>query len=1138
MEELGEDLLFDEKTTHILIPVKGMTCKSCVNSILSVVSPLSGVSSCEISLEKEEANIIYDPTKVTKAKIIEIIEDCGFNVPTDENILALENSLLAEILLGSSNAQSVITLPVKGMTCMSCVNSITNALKLIKGIQSVDISLKDEQATVEFDSGKLTKEKIIEVIEDCGFVVPIVTSKKSNDLSQIVPDTNIFANIALKTPPSKQSTFPLISVNSHSFSSESIRVAQLKVQGMTCASCVNSIERSLGASSGIISVKVSLLAERATIEYNSEIVDEKRIEEMINSIGFDASLIIQKRQDTAELRIFGLSSGACLSTLEQELCKSRGVLKVSIILEIEKALIQFDKEILGLRDIVNLIKELGYHAVLWDNTRNAQLESLNRTREIGEWRNSFFRSLAFAFPVFIICMILPEFEWGSKLVGKKLLPGIYSGDLTSLILTIPVQFGVGKRFYKSSYKALKHGTATMDVLVALGTSSAFFFSCFGMFYALFDPMHIKPSTFFDTSTMLITFVTLGRYLENVAKGKTSAALSKLMSLTPSTTTIIHKDPKIGEIISEEKIFTELVQVGDIAKILPGDKIPADGTVISGASTINESLITGEVEPVDKQPGDPVIGGTVNCLGTFEMQVTRAGNDTALAQIVKLVEEAQTSKAPIQEFADTVAGYFVPVVITLAIITFFIWIVLSHLLNPVPEIFHHESSYFVVCLKLCISVVVVACPCALGLSTPTAMMVGTGVGAQNGILIKGGGPLEAGNKVTKVVFDKTGTLTKGQLHVVQHEILSDNLSLSAEKFFAIVGAAESSSEHPLGRAISQFGKTRLGIEHYDAEITDFHAIPGSGIECNVLHNASYSLPNGSIKSIPKSSTATSYNVLIGNASFLTDHHQIVIPKSAIVMMEAQEQQAHTAVLVAINNSFTGLIFLSDTIKPEAKLTVAALHNMGISVAMVTGDQELTARAIAAKCGITEIHAGISPKGKTKIIKSLQRSGNIVAMVGDGINDSPALAAANVGIALCSGTDIAMEAADIILMGHDLTDVVAALDLSRSIFRRIKMNFMWACVYNILGIPLAMGFFVPWGYHLNPMVAGAAMAFSSVSVVCSSLMLRFWQKPQWIDDGKSGVERVKSRDNSWFNGIVHRNKQRSKQGYDRVPIGEDI
>ncbi|KAF0358387.1 heavy metal translocatin [Gigaspora margarita] len=1070
----------------VILPVQGMTCHSCVSSITNALNIVQGVNKVVVSLEKENATVEYDEELIKEQDIIKVIENCGFDVPNNDKI-------------------KTVILPVQGMTCHSCVNSITNALNIVQGINNVVVSLEKENATVEYDEELIKEQDIIKVIENCGFDVPIKSN--GNLISPLSSEFAPFTDVAL-TSPYKES-FQLKTIKTHTFDPDKIRVCQIQVRGMTCASCVNNIEKHLRGVSGIESIKVSLLAERAVVEYVIDIIDDQKIAEIINGIGFEASPIQPKREDKVEVQIFGMQNSRNVDEIKQGLCKVPGIFNVSIDFDTTIGIIEFNKEQIGIRDIVDKIENFGVSVLIYDNSQKTQLESLARTREITEWRKAFYQSLTFAIPVFIVSMVLPGFAWGSILVDVMLLPGIYSGDLISLILTIPVQFGVGKRFYVTSYKALKHRSATMDVLIVLGTTSAFAFSCFVMFYALIFYPHNRPSSvFFDTSTMLITFVTLGRYLENLAKGKTSVALSKLMSLTPAVTTIYIKDPKTGDIIEEKKIPTELVQVGDMVKIVPGDKIPADGTVISGHSTVDESMVTGEADPVTKRPGDLVIGGTVNELGTFDMEVTRAGSDTALSQIVKLVEEAQTSKAPIQEFADTVAGYFVPVVIGLGGLTFVGWMILTKIMYPLPEIFTHNDSYFMVCLKLCISVIVVACPCALGLSTPTAVMVGTGVGAQNGILIKSGGALETGHKITKVVFDKTGTLTKGQLDVVHYELMIKNPELTKERFFEIIGAAETSSEHPLGRSITNYGKRLLCIETYNADVSNFESFSGLGIKCTV-----------SLKT--NSSFIKTYDVVIGNEQFLTQRNKIVLSESIITLKETHERLGRTSVLVSIDKELVGLIFLSDIIKPESKIAVGALKRMGIDVIMVTGDQMLTAQAIASQCGIdeTKIHAGVSPKGKTQIIQNIQHEGrgNIVAMVGDGINDSPALAAANLGIALCSGTDIAIEAADVVLMRSDMTDVVASIDLSRTIFKRIRLNFIWACLYNLLGIPFAMGLFLPWGYHLHPMMAGFAMACSSVSVVCSSLMLRWWTKPIWVDDGKGGVRREKG-DGGLINTII--------------------
>lgn len=661
-----------------------------------------------------------------------------------------------------------------------------------------------------------------------------------------------------------------------------------------------------------------------------------------------------------------------------------------------------------------------------------------------------------------------------------------------------------------------------------------------MFFALFSSdLNYHPQTFFDTSTMLITFVSLGRYIENLAKGKTSAALTDLMALTPSSATIFTDPQAEGEELKAcsltRKIPTELVQVGDVVLLVPGEKIPADGSVISGSSSVDESMVTGEALPVPKQVDSQVIGGTVNGLGTITFRVTRAGANTALSQIVKLVEDAQTSKAPIQQFADRVAGIFVPIVISLSLLTFFTWMVISMLRSSgsLPDVFHSPGvSKLGVCLKLCISVVVVACPCALGLSTPTAVMVGTGVGSKNGILIKGGKALEACRDVRRVVLDKTGTITEGKMKVTAMcwapsaslapttrlppatdldtaSTLSRTTSaspLQRHTVLSLLSLSESRSEHPLAIAIAAYGRealsnARLSPPH--GEVIQFESVPGQGVEAVIR------LTNGRAEErlrIGKFeytlSTGSKTSEAFGSST---------LPPIFRDFEENQMDNARTVIFVSIVRNDAAIpvlaVALSDSPKLSSSHAIAALSRMGIKVTMLTGDALPTARSIAREVGIHEheVYAGRSPKGKAKIVRELiERDGGGVAMVrpplmypalltcheqvGDGINDSPALVAASLGIALSSGTSVAIEAADLVLMRSDLLDVVAALDLGRTIFSKIKANLLWACCYNILMIPLAMGVLLPWNIHLHPMMAALAMAFSSVSVVASSLTLK--------------------------------------------------
>lgn len=697
-----------------------------------------------------------------------------------------------------------------------------------------------------------------------------------------------------------------------------------------------------------------------------------------------------------------MTCSACTSTIESGLRAIPGITNVAVSLATNTAKIEFDRSMIGAREMVGHVEDMGFDAVVSNDDDATQLRSLQRTKEIQEWRTRFWRSFAFAAPVFLVGMVFPHISFLRPIVQYKLATGLFLGDIISLILTTPSQFWLGQKFYRNAYKSLRHGSATMDVLVTVGTTSAYTYSLFAIIAAPFnsDPTY-KPSVFFDTSTMLIMFVSLGRYLENKAKGRTSAALTDLMALSPSMATIYTDAPACTQ---EKRIATELLQPGDICKLVPGDKVPADGTVLRGTSSIDESAVTGEPVPVLKQVGDIVIGGTVNGLGTFDMTVTRAGKDTALAQIVQLVEDAQTSKAPIQAFADRVAGYFVPSVLSLALITFIVWMVLSHVLpeNSLPTLFHmHGTSKFAVCLKLCISVVVVACPCALGLSTPTAIMVGTGVGAQNGILIKGGRALEASKKIRRIMLDKTGTVTEGKMRVAefawvasdsQNAEIGENLPLSAScvdgvttraALLAMVAASEARSEHPLAKATAVYGKeivAESGIIIPEVNIATFESIPGAGVRSGITLAGS----------------STFYSVFIGSARFISqsDYDAERLPAPLADFTERETRQGRTVIYVSLASSPSAAqkstahprpalaLSLSDMPKPSSARAIKALQDMGMEVNLMTGDGRTTALAIAEEVGIPPegVWAGMSPKGKAKIVAELmKKDGGGVAMV---------------------------------------------------------------------------------------------------------------------------------------------------------------
>ncbi|KAL6706437.1 Cu(2+)-transporting P-type ATPase [Coniothyrium glycines] len=1096
------------------LKVEGMTCGACTSAIEKGFEGVNGVGNVSISLVMERAVIQHDPDVISADEVRETIEDRGFDAEVLSTDLPVTQSPEDHFLSDSEDEDedfmtkniSTTTLSVGGMTCGACTSAVEGAFKDVAGIKSFSISLLSERAVIEHDASILPAAKLAETIEDVGFDAEVLDTVKASGVSK----------------------------KSRSRRKQKTMTTTLAVEGMTCGACTSAIESGFKDVEGVYQFNISLLANRAVLVHDPSKLTEGQIVEIIEDRGFDAKVIssvdgsVQQSSSNngpVHLKIYGLPNANAAEDLEGLLRKRSGITSATVNFSTSRATIQREPQIVGLRAIVESIEEAGYNALVADSDdNNAQLESLAKTKEIQEWRHAVIFSAWFAVPVFLTSMIFPMFLPFLNYGGIRIIPGLYVGDVVCMALTIPVQFGIGKRFYVSAFKSLSHGSPTMDVLVVLGTSAAFFFSCASMLVSLLVSPHTKPTTLFDTSTMLITFISLGRYLENSAKGQTSKALSRLMSLAPSMATI-YADPiaaakaaegwdavdeKLtrssidGNAVEERVIATELIEVGDVVILRPGDKIPADGTVIRGESYLDESMVTGEAMPILKKKGALLMAGTVNGNGRLEFVVTRAGRDTQLSQIVRLVQEAQTSRAPIQRLADTVAGYFVPIIITLGLATFVAWMVLSHVLPYPPKVFldHASGGKLMVCVKLCIAVIVFACPCALGLATPTAVMVGTGVGAEQGILVKGGAALETATKITHVVFDKTGTLTVGKMSVSKADIVGEWANAQKKNlWWTLIGLAEMGSEHPIARAIVLNAKEqlRLGPDGIlDGSVGDFEAVIGKGIVANV--------------EAAVTGERTRYRVLVGNATFLTSegvHVPIVdvdeVQENAATANTRGQQNRSAGITIihtAIGTTYTGTLSLSDTIKPSARAAILALQRLGITTSIVTGDTSASALVVAAAVGIdsASVHASATPADKKAIVADLQSRGEIVGMVGDGINDSPALASADIGIALSTGTDVAMEAASIVLMSNtDLLAIPASLVLSRAIFFRIKLNLAWACMYNFIGLPFAMGFFLPWGLSLHPMAAGAAMACSSVSVVVSSLHLRFWRRPAWMKLG---------------------------------------
>ncbi len=740
----------------------------------------------------------------------------------------------------------------------------------------------------------------------------------------------------------------------------------------------------------------------------------------------------EARQDRIDLPIVGMSCASCVQNIEKALLQMRGVTKAAVNLATEKAKIEYIPSETSLEEIKETIEQTGYKVLKVPPEEELEdMERVVREKEYKRLKRKFLIGLALAVIIFL----------GSSTHWFPWIPDFLSNFFVLWALATPVQFWIGWQFYRGAWGAFKHRNADMNTLIAVGTSAAYLYSVVAtVFPSLFATAGIEPKVYFDTSAIIIVLILFGRLLEARAKGQTSEAIKKLIGLQPKTARVI-RDGKELDIPVEE------VLVGDEIVVRPGEKIPVDGVVTRGKSAVDESMITGESMPMRKEAGDEVIGATINKTGSFQFKATKVGKDTALAQIIKLVQDAQGSKAPIQRLADIIAGYFVPIVISIAIAAFIIWFNFG----PKPALTFALLNF--------VAVMIIACPCALGLATPTAVMVGTGKGAENGILIKGGESLETAHKVNTIVFDKTGTLTKGEPEVTN--IVSLN-SLSEQEILEYAASAEKTSEHPLGEAIIRSAKAKK-IEPSDPE--DFRAVEGHGIEARV----------------------DGREILVGNKK-LMENRGVKIGD----LEEKAEQLAaegKTPVFISLDGRAAGLIAVADTLKENSLQAVEKLRKLGLEVVMLTGDNRKTAEAIARKAGIERVLSEVLPEDKVHEIKKLQSEGKKVAMVGDGINDAPALAQADIGIAIGSGTDVAVEASDITLIKDDLRGVVSAIELSKKTIKIIKQNLFWAFFYNSAGIPIAAGLLYPFfGILLNPIFASAAMAFSSVSVVSNSLRLR--------------------------------------------------
>jgi len=816
-------------------------------------------------------------------------------------------------------------------------------------------------------------------------------------------------------------------------SAKGLERIDLPITGMSCASCALKIEKGLAKVEGVSQATVNFAAEKATVVFHPDQTDVSHLIEKVKDLGYGAKV------EKVTLPIQGMTCASCVNKVEKALNSVKGVVQASVNFATERASVEYIPEVVTIKDLKKAVEEAGYQVLKVKEEDIVEKERLAREMELSRLKLKFILGAILLAPILLLM-------YGASFLEKWIGLSKEANFFLQFLLATPVQFWVGWQFYVGFWKATKHKTSDMNTLIAVGTSAAYLYSLIVTFVPhLIMVKGLMMDVYFDTSAAIIVLILLGRFLEARAKGKTSEAIKKLIGLQPKTARVIRNG-------NEVDIPVEEVILGDIVVVRPGEKIPVDGIVREGYSSVDESMVTGESLPVEKKVGDIAIGATINKTGTFKFEATKVGKDTVLSQIVRLVQEAQGSKPPIARMVDVIASYFVPVVISIAIVTFIVW----YFFGPHPALTYAFLNF--------VAVLIIACPCALGLATPTSIMVGTGKGAENGILIRGAEALETAHQLNTIVLDKTGTLTKGEPSVTD---IIESKNFTKKEVLTLAASAEKGSEHPLGESIIKKAKEE-DLSFLPSK--DFHAIPGHGIEAMI----------------------DSKKVLLGNLGLMEERN--VVLNGLLERAEHLSSEGKTPMFLAVEGEAAGIIAVADTLKENSKEAVEALHRMGMEVVMLTGDNQRTAKAIAHQIGIDRVLAEVLPEMKAEEIKRLQAEGKKVGMVGDGINDAPALAQADVGIAIGTGTDVAMESSDITLIGGDLRGIVTSIALSKATIRNIKQNLFWAFAYNTILIPVAAGVLFPFfGILLNPIFAAGAMAFSSVTVVSNALRLRRFKSP---------------------------------------------